>query len=105
MNKSTRCLLSLFLVVCMTLSLFTGAFATTEATPEVTAITEKTATLVTNTAALKAGDQIIIAALNFFAPAKVRLKVKHNTRLAFVFCKKQPFHMLLYFRIGKMQNV
>ena len=75
MNKSTRCLLSLFLVVCMTLSLFTGAFATTEATPEVTAITEKTATLVTNTAALKAGDQIIIAALN----SDVALSTTQNT--------------------------
>ena len=75
MNKSTRCLLSLFLVVCLTLSLFTGVFATTEETPEVTAITEKTATLVTNTAALKAGDQIIIAALN----SDVALGTTQNT--------------------------
>ena len=79
MNKSTRCLLSLFLVVCMTLSLFTGAFAATEAIaeeiPEVAAITEKTATLVTNTAALKAGDQIVIAALN----SDVALGTTQNT--------------------------
>ena len=75
MNKSMNRLLSLFLVVCLTLSLFTGVFATTEATPEVTAITEKTATLVTNTAALKAGDQIIIAALN----SDVALGTTQNT--------------------------
>ena len=65
MNKCVRCLLSLFLVACLTLSMFTGALATTEAEIEATAISEKTATLVTNVAALKAGDQIIIAALDY----------------------------------------
>ena len=65
MNKSVRSLLALFLVVCMTLSLFTGAFAVTEEEIATVAISEKTATLVTNPAALKAGDQIVIAALNY----------------------------------------
>ena len=62
MNKSVRSLLALFLVVCMTLSLFTGAIAATEEEIATVAISAKTATLVTNPAALKAGDQIVIAA-------------------------------------------
>ena len=81
MNKSMNRLLSLFLVVCLTLSLFTGVIATTavatteEATPEVAAVTDKTATMVTNVAALKAGDQIVIAALN----SDVALGTTQNT--------------------------
>ena len=65
MNKSVRSLLALFLVVCMTLFLFTGAFAATEEEIATVAISAKTATLVTNPAALKAGDQIVIAALDY----------------------------------------
>ena len=65
MNKSVRSLLALFLVVCMTLSLFTGAIAATEEEIATVAISAKTATLVTNPAALKAGDQIVIAALDY----------------------------------------
>ena len=75
MNKCVRCLLSLFLVACMTLSLFTGVFATTEEEQIATAALEQTATLVTNVAALKAGDQIIIAALD----SDVALGTTQNT--------------------------
>ena len=75
MNKSVRCLLSLFLVACLTLSLFTGVFATTEEEQIATAALEQTATLVTNVAALKAGDQIVIAALD----SDVALGTTQNT--------------------------
>ena len=64
MNKCARTLLSLFLVACLTLSLFTGVLATTEETPAATATSTKTAVLVTKASDLKAGDQIIIAALD-----------------------------------------
>ena len=75
MNKCVRCLLSLFLVACLTLSMFTGVFATTGEEQIATAALEQTATLVTNVAALKAGDQIVIAALN----SDVALGTTQNT--------------------------
>ena len=75
MNKCVRCLLSLFLVACLTLSVFTGVLATTDEEQIATAALEQTATLVTNTAALKAGDQIVIAALN----SDVALGTTQNT--------------------------
>ena len=75
MNKCVRSLLSLFLVACLTLSMFTGVFATTEEEQIATAALEQTATMITNVAALKAGDQIVIAALD----SDVALGTTQNT--------------------------
>ena len=75
MNKCVRSLLSLFLVACLTLSLFTGVLATTKEEVVAAETIEKTAALVPNVGALKAGDQIIIAALD----SDVALGTTQNT--------------------------